>query len=84
MTGLVKRYDPDRGWGLIQPLIGAPGADLVFYHFTALPRLEDGSRVEPPVGAEVSFLLVRGEKGPQAAAVRLRKISGRELRRKEN
>jgi hypothetical protein len=34
-----------------------------------------------PVGAEVRFKLVRGERGPQAADIQLVELSGNSLRR---
>jgi cold shock CspA family protein len=67
MNGIVKMFDERLGYGFITPLIGKPGATApVFFHASAVR-----GRMAIPAGAEVSFVLCRGDKGPQAGDVRL-------------
>lgn len=61
--GTVKWFNADKGYGFIQP---ADGGDDLFVHFSAIQMsgyrtLEEGQRV--------SFEVVQGQKGPQAANV---------------
>ena len=57
-------------------MIGKPDtAPEVFFHISAVR-----SRVPPPIGAEVSFVLVRGTKRPQAANVELVILGGAALK----
>ena len=62
MTGLVKWFNPEKGFGFIS----VPGEDDVFVHFSALQM--DGFKVLDE-GEEVEFDVVNGEKGPQASNV---------------
>jgi cold shock CspA family protein len=80
MTGIVRTYRSDRGYGWLQPLIGKPiSTSDIFFHVRSCV---DG--MAPPFGAEVSFDLVRGPAGrPQAANVRLVKLSGTALLKRE-
>jgi CspA family cold shock protein len=62
-TGTVKWFDPNRGYGFIQP---EHGEDL-FVHVTAL----EGSGMESlQEGQTVEFDIEQGRKGLQAANVR--------------
>lgn len=63
MIGIVKWYNPDKGFGFITPQSG--GKD-VFVHATALER--SGM---PPLqeGQSVRIGVVQGAKGPEAASV---------------
>lgn len=73
MIGIIQKYDAVRGFGLIAPLIGKPdSAVLVFFHCSAIVGHRRGEEPGIPTGAEVEFDLVRGDRGPQAANVRLR------------
>lgn len=73
MDGLIT-YSGKR-YAFVTPLIGAPGAtERVFLHISQCP-----GRVIPPVGARIAFTVVRGDRGPQAAAVQLKKLSGNRL-----
>ncbi|WP_413503263.1 RNA chaperone/antiterminator CspA [Serratia grimesii] len=63
MTGLVKWFDADKGFGFISP---ADGSKDVFVHFSAIQSndfktLDEGQRVE--------FTIENGQKGPSAGNV---------------
>jgi cold shock CspA family protein len=84
VTGIITKFDDKRGFGLIRPLVGdGPDSPPVFFHITAV-RMKGNQRPAIPKGAEVSFDLCRGDKGPQAANVTLRKVNGRELRKEKD
>ncbi|GBC86845.1 Cold shock protein CspB [bacterium HR12] len=62
--GTVKWFSPEKGYGFI----AQEGGPDVFVHFSAIEgegyrNLEEGQRVE--------FEVTQGEKGPQAAKVRV-------------
>ena len=64
-TGTVKWFSPEKGYGFITPDDGS--AD-VFVHFSSIAvegykNLEEGQKVE--------FEVTQGQKGPQAASVKL-------------
>lgn len=63
MTGLVKWFNADKGFGFITP---ADGSKDVFVHFSAIQSnnfrtLEEGQKVE--------FSIKNGAKGPAASNV---------------
>ncbi|EPM0865773.1 cold shock protein CspG [Klebsiella pneumoniae] len=63
MTGLVKWFNADKGFGFITP---ADGSKDVFVHFSAIQSnnfrtLEEGQKVE--------FSIENGDKGPAASNV---------------
>ncbi|HDO1148552.1 TPA: RNA chaperone/antiterminator CspA [Aeromonas salmonicida] len=63
MTGTVKFFNAEKGFGFISP---ADGSKDVFVHFsaiqsTSLKTLDEGQRVE--------FTIEQGQKGPAAANV---------------
>ena len=64
MTGKVKWFNADKGFGFITPDAG--GAD-VFAHFSAIEGRGYRSLNE---GQAVEFELNDGPKGPQAAQIR--------------
>ena len=64
-TGTVKWFNADKGFGFITPDEG--GKDL-FVHFSAIEGSGFKSLDE---GAKVEFEAQQGEKGPQAANVRV-------------
>ena len=66
LTGLVKWFNADKGFGFISP---ADGSKDVFVHFSAIQNqgfktLEEGQNVE--------FTIENGPKGPAAANVNVR------------
>jgi cold shock CspA family protein len=78
LTGIVKSFNGT--FGFIQPLIGRPDADRVFFHVSAICRDKDNPEPAIPKGAEVRFDLVRSDDGrPQAANVRLETLNGNVL-----
>lgn len=75
MNGLVRYYDNRKAYGFIEGLTGHSGSNpMIFFHLSACR-----TQTAPPVGSEVRFNLVRGEKGPQAANIQLVHISTRAL-----
>ena len=65
MTGTVKWYNPDKGFGFITPQSG--GKD-VFIHATVLERAGLGPLQE---GQTVRMGVVQGAKGPEAGSISL-------------
>ena len=65
MTGTVKWYNPDKGFGFITPQSG--GKD-VFIHATVLERAGLGPLQE---GQTVRMSVVQGAKGPEAGTISL-------------
>jgi CspA family cold shock protein len=64
MTGTVKWFNPEKGFGFIE----REGGEDVFVHFSAIQAegyksLQEGQRVE--------FDIEQGQRGPQAANVRV-------------
>ena len=64
MVGKVKWFNPEKGFGFIEREDG----DDVFVHFTAIQAEGYKSLVE---GQRVEFDLEKGQRGPQAANVRV-------------
>lgn len=62
MQGKVKWFNNEKGFGFIE----IEGADDVFVHFTAI---QDEGYKSLEEGQEVSFDIVEGNRGPQAANV---------------
>ncbi len=63
-TGTVKFFNSEKGWGFIAPEDG--GAKDVFVHYSAIQMAGFKTLLE---GARVSYDVVDGSKGPQAANV---------------
>lgn len=63
MTGSVKWFNDDKGFGFITP---ADGSKDVFVHFSAIQSDNFKSLAE---GQQVSFTIENGMKGPAAANV---------------
>ena len=63
-VGTVKWFNADKGYGFIQPESG----EDVFVHFSAIQATGYRSLEE---GQVVEFDITQGQKGPQAANVRL-------------
>lgn len=63
MTGKVKRFNAEKGFGFIE---GEDGKD-VFVHFSAI-AMEGYKTLEE--GAAVEFDVIEGAKGPQAVDVK--------------
>ncbi|HLR09018.1 MAG TPA: cold shock domain-containing protein [Bacillota bacterium] len=62
MLGKVKWFNPEKGYGFIERTDG----DDVFVHFSAI-QAEGFKTLEE--GEEVTFEIVEGNRGPQAANV---------------
>ncbi|HHV3061647.1 TPA: cold shock-like protein CspB [Escherichia coli] len=63
MTGLVKWFNADKGFGLISPVDGSKD---VFVHFSAIQNDNYRTLFE---GQKVTFSIESGAKGPAAANV---------------
>lgn len=63
MTGTVKWFSSDKGFGFITP---QDGSKDVFVHFSAIQSAGFKSLEE---GATVQYEVVQGQKGPQAQNV---------------
>ncbi|MCW2475840.1 MULTISPECIES: cold shock protein CspG [Symbiopectobacterium] len=63
MTGLVKWFNADKGFGFISP---TDGSKDVFVHFSAIQSNEFRTLDE---GQKVEFSIENGPKGPAAANV---------------
>ena len=79
-TGTVKWFDPEKGFGFIEP--DGDGPD-VFVHFSAIA--DDGGFRTLDEGQRVEYTASQGERGPQADDVRpvdgARRASGRDAGR---
>lgn len=64
LTGTVKQYDQEKGWGFIT----VPHEDEVYVHARGIMPFD---RHELQVGDKVSLVIVQGQRGPQAARVRI-------------
>lgn len=62
--GTVKWFNADKGYGFITP---AEGGEDLFVHFSAIQS--EGYKTLDD-GAQVSFEVGQGQKGPQATDVR--------------
>ncbi|MEJ6400789.1 cold shock domain-containing protein [Nicoliella sp. Es01] len=62
LIGTVKEYDKDKGYGYIKEA----DKNKLFVHFSAI--VGDGFRTLTP-GEKVQYVVVDGQKGPQAAKV---------------
>ncbi|MBF0689906.1 RNA chaperone/antiterminator CspA [Providencia alcalifaciens] len=63
MTGSVKWFNDDKGFGFITP---ADGSKDVFVHFSVIQSDNFKSLIE---GQQVSFIIENGAKGPAAGQV---------------
>ncbi|MTD40888.1 cold shock protein CspG [Enterobacteriaceae bacterium BIT-l23] len=63
ITGIVKWFNPDKGFGFITP---DNGSKDVFVHFSAIQSNEFRTLNE---GQQVEFSIENGQKGPAAANV---------------
>src|SRR3954447_1424427 len=79
-TGTVKWFDPEKGFGFIEPDGGGPD---VFVHVSAIA--DDGGFRTLDEGQRVEYTTTRGQRGPQADDVRpdegARRASGRDAGR---
>ncbi|MDO4670262.1 MAG: cold shock domain-containing protein [Aerococcus sp.] len=62
IKGVVKQYDPERGFGFLR-FNGPSGVEEVFFHRTAL---EMANLHTVKAGEVVHFEIAHGEHGPQA------------------
>ena len=63
MTGLVKWFNPEKGFGFITP---KDGSKDVFVHFSAIQSNDFKTLDE---GQQVEFTIEKGMKGPSAGNV---------------
>ncbi|OKP00079.1 MULTISPECIES: cold shock protein CspG [Xenorhabdus] len=63
MTGIVKWFNADKGFGFISP---TDGSKDVFVHFSAIQSNDYRTLYE---GQKVEFSIEKGAKGPAAANV---------------
>ncbi|GAX03597.1 cold-shock protein [Secundilactobacillus pentosiphilus] len=63
IKGTVERYNEQNGFGFIKSEAG----ESVFVHYTGI---EMGGFKKLTPGQKVEFVIVEGQKGPQAARVR--------------
>lgn len=63
MTGLVKWFNAEKGFGFISP---TDGSKDVFVHFSAI---QNGGFKTLEEGQKVQFTIENGQKGPAAANV---------------
>ena len=63
MTGLVKWFNAEKGFGFISP---TDGSKDVFVHFSAI---QDSGFKTLEEGQKVNFTIENGQKGPAAANV---------------
>lgn len=66
VTGTVKWFSAEKGYGFISVEGGVEGGKDVFVHYSAIQS--DGFR-SLQEGQQVQFEVVEGRKGPQAANV---------------
>lgn len=66
LTGTVKWFNPEKGFGFLSR---DDGERDVFCHFSALTGVKGFKTIDE--NARVSFEVVQGEKGPQAADVKV-------------
>lgn len=64
LTGRVKQYDQQKGWGFI----AVPHEEAVYVHARGIMPTD---RHELRTGDRVSLVVIRGKRGPQAARVRI-------------
>ncbi|MFQ5958252.1 MAG: cold-shock protein [Alphaproteobacteria bacterium] len=65
MEGTIKWYNGDRGYGFIEPADG--GADIFFHASVLEPDMQGENGPRP--GEPVTFEVVDGPRGPEAAGV---------------
>ena len=64
LKGTVKSFDPDKGWGFIT----VPHEGDIFVHYSGI---EGSGRRTLRAGQTVSLVIVQGQRGPQAAHVKV-------------
>ncbi len=64
LKGTVKSFDPDKGWGFVT----VPHEGDIFVHYSGI---EGHGRRTLQASQTVSLVIVQGQRGPQAAHVRL-------------
>ncbi|MFX1340961.1 MAG: cold-shock protein [Promethearchaeota archaeon] len=69
VEGTVKWFNNKKGYGFISP---NDGSDDVFIHFSAI-KADEGTFKTVYEGDTVEFDVVKGEKGPQASNVVVKK-----------
>jgi cold shock CspA family protein len=84
MTGIMISWNTKKGFGFVAPLAGPQTGEVepVFVHVSSILGRAHGEFGGLPAGAEVSFDLVRKDKGSvQACNVRPKVLGGNSLHR---
>lgn len=64
LTGTVKQYDQQKGWGFIT----IPHESTVYVHARGIMPYD---RHDLQAGDRVSLVVIQGKRGPQAARVKI-------------
>ncbi|MCI1287471.1 MAG: cold shock domain-containing protein [[Lactobacillus] timonensis] len=64
LVGTVKQYDQQKGWGFIT----IPHEEEVYVHARGIMPAD---REQLRTGDQVSLVVIQGQRGPQAARVRI-------------
>ena len=68
VTGIVKWFDDKKGFGFVKP---DDGTEDVFAHYSAIATSDSGARKSLNENQKVSFEIVQGPKGKQAANIKI-------------
>jgi len=64
MTGIVKSFNAEKGFGFVTPLIGRPDTvEPIFFHIANFKRKNGERAAPPPVGGVLRFDVCRSDRG---------------------